>query len=73
VGESQQRRGDVLVGELVVGAAGRLGQPALGGEHAPEWFWLACLWPFASRVCRESLAAIVLRDSVRGGPSPSGP
>jgi hypothetical protein len=28
-GEGQQRRRDVLVGELVVGAAGRLGQPPL--------------------------------------------
>ena len=45
VGEGQHCRRDVLVGELVVGAARRLGQPALGGEHAPEWFWLACLWP----------------------------
>ena len=33
VGEGQQRRRDVLVGELVVCAAGRLGHPALGGEH----------------------------------------
>jgi hypothetical protein len=32
-GEGQQRRRDVRVGKLVVGAAGRLDQSALGGEQ----------------------------------------